>query len=205
MLIEFILKAVTIGFSAGVTPGPLQAIFLSYAIKGGWKKALPAAFAPLVSDSPVILLVLLVLNNLPEVFLQILRVGGGLFLFYLAWDSYKAFRDFKTIDEELPQTSQLQTLLKATAMNLLAPGPWLFWSLINGPNLLAAWARSLWWGVLYLVSFYGVFVISNIVLILLFSSMRGMGEKVRRSLLLVSALVLAGFGLFQILQGFSLL
>ncbi len=205
MLIEFILKAVTIGFSAGVTPGPLQAIFLSYAIKGGWKKALPAAFAPLVSDSPVILLVLLVLNNLPEVFLQIMRVGGGLFVFYLAWDSYKAFRDFKAIDKTPPQTSRIQTLLKATAMNLLAPGPWLFWSLINGPNLLAAWAHSPLWGVLYLISFYGVFVISNIVLILLFSSMRGMGEKVRRIFLLVSALVLAGFGLFQILQGFSLL
>ncbi len=205
MLIEFLLKAITIGFSAGVTPGPLQAVFLSYAIKGGWKKALPAAFAPLVSDSPVILLVLLVLNNLPGMFLQILRVVGGLFLFYLAWDSYRAFRDFKAIDETLPQTSNMQTLLKATAMNLLAPGPWLFWSLINGPNLLAAWAVSPWWGAAYLAGFYGVFVLSNIALIFLFSSMRQMGEKVRRALLLVSALALAGFGAFQLVQGLSLI
>jgi threonine/homoserine/homoserine lactone efflux protein len=71
MLITYLLSAAAIGFSAGVTPGPLQAVFLSYAVKGGWKKALPAAFAPLVTDGPVILLVLVILNNLPEVFLRI--------------------------------------------------------------------------------------------------------------------------------------
>ena len=89
-------------------------------------------------------------------------------------------------------------------MNILGPGPWLFWSLINGPNLLLAWAVSPWWGVAYLVSFYGVFIISNIALILIFSSMRSMGEKVRRALLLASAIILAGFGAFQLLQGLLL-
>jgi threonine/homoserine/homoserine lactone efflux protein len=205
MLIEILLKGATIGFSAGVTPGPLQAVFLSYAIKGGWKKALPAAFAPLVSDSPVILLVLLVLNNLPKAFLQGLRIAGGLFLLYLAWDSLRAYRHFEMIAEEPPQTGMFQTLLKATTMNLLAPGPWLFWSLINGPNLLAAWAISPWWGVLYLVSFYGVFVLSNIALIFLFSTLGRMGERVRKALLLLSAAVLAGFAVYQLIQGLALM
>ena len=87
MFLTTLLTAATIGFSAGVTPGPLQAVFLSYAVQGGWKKALPAAFAPLVTDGPVILLVLLVLNNLPPVFLQALQIGGALFMLYLAWDA----------------------------------------------------------------------------------------------------------------------
>lgn len=204
MLIDFILKAVTIGFSAGVTPGPLQAVFLSYAIKGGWKKALPAAFAPIVSDGPVILLVLLVLNNLPEGFLRALRIGGAVFLLYLAWESFKAFRHYQAV-EEIKEANGLQTLLKATVMNLLAPGPWLFWSLINGPNLIQAWAISSWWGVAYIITFYGVFILTNIVLILLFSSMRRMGERVRKALLLISAVVLAGFAVYQGLQGFGLL
>jgi threonine/homoserine/homoserine lactone efflux protein len=204
MLLEFVLKGLSIGFSAGVTPGPLQAIFLSYAVKGGWKKALPAAFAPLVSDSPVILLVVLVLNNLPPIFLRFLRIGGGLFLLYLAWESYRAWRDFKTIAEESLRTSPLKTLLKATAMNLLAPGPWLFWSLINGPNLISAWSVSPWWGAAYLASFYGMFILSNIALIFLFAGMRRMGEKVRRGLLLLSAIILAGFGIFQFLQGLAI-
>ena len=204
MLIDFVLKAATIGFSAGVTPGPLQAVFLSYAIKGGWKKALPAAFAPIVSDGPVILLVLLVLNNLPEGFLRALRIAGAVFLLYLAWESFKAFRHYQAV-QEIKAANGWQTLLKATVMNLLAPGPWLFWSLINGPNLLQAWGISSWWGVSYIISFYGVFILTNIALILLFSFMRRMGEKVRKVLLLISTVVLAGFAIYQGLQGFGLI
>jgi threonine/homoserine/homoserine lactone efflux protein len=203
MLITYLLAAAAIGFSAGVTPGPLQAVFLSYAVKGGWKKALPAAFAPLVTDGPVILLVLVILNNLPAVFLRILQIGGAAFILYLAWESYQAYRHFQGI-KAAEDTGTWGTLLKAATMNLLGPGPWLFWSLINGPNLLLAWGVSPWWGVAYLVSFYGVFILSNIALILVFSSMRKMGEQVRRTLLLVSALILAGFAVYQLLQGLRL-
>jgi threonine/homoserine/homoserine lactone efflux protein len=203
MLLSYVLTAAAIGFSAGITPGPLQAVFLSYAIKGGWKKALPAAFAPLLTDGPVLLLVLVILNNLPPTFLRILQIGGALFIFYLAWESYGAYRKFRDI-QPAQEANTWGTLLKAATMNILGPGPWLFWSLINGPNLLLAWEVSPWWGVAYLVSFYGVFILSNIVLILLFSSMRRMGEQVRRTLLLVSAVILAGFALYQLLQGLQL-
>ena len=204
MLMAYLLSAAAIGFSAGVTPGPLQAVFLSYAIKGGWKKALPAAFAPLITDGPVILLVLVVLNNLPETFLRVLQIGGAAFILYLAWESLNAYRQFRDI-EAAQDTNTWGTLLKAATMNFLGPGPWLFWSLINGPNLLLAWGVSPWWGVAYLASFYGVFILTNIALILIFSSMRRMGEKVRRSLLLVSAVILAGFAVYQLLQGLQLI
>lgn len=204
MLFASILTAATIGFSAAVTPGPLQAVFLSYAVKGGWKKALLAAFAPLVTDGPVVLLVLLILNNLPEMFLRILQVAGGIFIIYLAWESYRAYRNFREI-KQVEDTNNWGTLIKAATMNILGPGPWLFWSLLNGPNLLIVWAVSPWWGVAYLASFYGVFILSNIALILLFSSMRRMGEKVRQSLLLISAILLAGFAVFQLLQGFQII
>jgi threonine/homoserine/homoserine lactone efflux protein len=204
MLLTTLLTAAAVGFSAGVTPGPLQAVFLSYAVKGGWKKALPAAFAPLVSDAPVILIVLILLRSLPEVFLQILQIGGALFLLYLAWDSFKAFRQYHEV-EEMGKTNGLQTLLKATLVNLLAPGPWLFWSLINGPNFLKAWSVSHGWGIAYLAVFYGTFVVVNILLIGLFSTVRRMGEKVRRGMLLASAVVLAGFAVYQLLAGLHLI
>ena len=203
-MLSLILKAATIGLSAGVTPGPYQAILLSYAIQGGWKKALPAAFAPLVSDGPVILLVLLVLNHVPDSFLRILQIGGALFLLYLAWDSYRAFRNYREVETQV-DIKGFQTLLKATGMNLLSPGPWLFWSLINGPNLLDAWAVSPWWGVGYLAGFYGVFILTNLVLIGLFATLRKTGEKVRKALLLVSAIALAGFAIYQFLQGINLI
>ncbi|MDY6866363.1 MAG: LysE family translocator [Chloroflexota bacterium] len=204
MLLTTLLKAAAVGFSAGVTPGPLQAVFLSYAVKGGWKKALPAAFAPLVSDAPVILIVLILLRSLPETFLQFLQIVGALFLLYLAWNSFKAFREYREV-EDMGKTSGLKTLLKATMVNLLAPGPWLFWSLINGPNFLKAWSVSHRWGIAYLGTFYGSFILVNVLLIGLFSAVRRMGEKVRRCMLLASALVLAGFAVYQLLAGLHLI
>jgi threonine/homoserine/homoserine lactone efflux protein len=203
-MLTTILTAAAVGFSAGVTPGPLQAIFLSYAVKGGWKKALPAAFAPLVSDAPVILLVLLLLRSLPDAFLLFLHFGGALFLLYLAWDSFQAFRRYREIDES-QETSGLQTLLKAALVNFLAPGPWLEWSLVNGPNVLEAWASSPWWGIAYVATFYGVFILFNIVLIGLFSTVRRMGEQVRRWTLLASAALLVGFAIYQLLEGLGIL
>ncbi len=204
MLVSYLIKAATIGFSAGVTPGSLQAVFLSYSIKFGWKKALPAAFAPLVSDIPVVLLVFLILNNLPGNFLRILQIAGAGFLIYLAWDSFRAFRNYQAV-KEVQETNPLGVLLKATIMNILGPGPWLFWSLINGPNFIEAWDIKPAWAFAYLLCFYGVFILSNIGLILLFSSMRQLGERVRKGSLLVSALVLVGFAVFQALQGLGLI
>lgn len=204
MLFTYLLKAVTIGFSAGITPGPLQALFLSYAIKGGWRKALPAAFAPLMTDAPVIFLVLIVLNRLPDGFIRALQIGGAVFLLYLAWDAFRSFRHYQNVDGgEVP--NGWQTLLKATLANILGPGPWLFWSMINGPNLLKAWAISPWWGVAYLVCFYSAFVLTNMVLIMLFATTRQMGDRVRKMLLLISVFVLAGFAIYQGLQGLMIL
>ncbi len=204
MLLTYLLKAATIGFSAGITPGPLQAVFLSYAVLGGWRKALPAAFAPLVTDGPVILLVLLVLNNLPSTFLRVLQIGGAVFLLYLAWEAFQSFRHFKAV-ETTQITNGWRTLFKATTMNLLAPGPWLFWSLINGPNLIETWGISPWWGVTYLIGFYSIFILTNIVLILLFGTMRRMGEQVRKGLLLISSVLLVGYAVYQGLQGFQVI
>lgn len=204
MLFTYLLKAVTIGFSAGITPGPLQALFLSYAIKGGWRKALPAAFAPLMTDAPVIFLVLVVLNRLPDGFIRGLQIGGAVFLLYLAWDAFRSFRHYQNVDGgEVP--NGWQTLLKATLANILGPGPWLFWSMINGPNLLKAWAISPWWGVAYLACFYSAFVLTNMVLIMLFATTRQMGDRVRKMLLLISVFVLAGFAIYQGLQGLMIL
>jgi len=204
MLFSILLSAATIGFSAGVTPGPFQALLLSYAIKGGWKKALPAVFAPVFSDGPVILLVLLILNNVSAGFVRVLQIGGALFLLYLAWDSFRAYRNYSGV-EVMTEDGGFKTLLKATGMNLISPGPWLFWSLINGPNLIEAWQVSPWWGVGYLGAFYGVFILTNVVLTVLFSLVRQMGDKVRRGLLLAAALVLAGFAVYQFLQGVGIL
>ena len=53
-------------FAAAIQPGPLQAYLFSSVAQHGWKRTLPAAFTPILSDGPIILTVLLVLTRLPE-------------------------------------------------------------------------------------------------------------------------------------------
>jgi len=67
-----------LAFAAVVQPGPLQAFLLSRAATDGWKRTLPAAFAPLLSDGPIALLALVVLSRFPLAAQNLLRAAGGL-------------------------------------------------------------------------------------------------------------------------------
>ncbi|NJN98663.1 MAG: LysE family transporter [Anaerolineales bacterium] len=78
------MQGLTLGLSATAAPGPFQAFLLGQALKHGWKQTLPATLAPLVSDGPIIFLVLLVLTQTPLWFLNGLQIVGGLFVLYLA-------------------------------------------------------------------------------------------------------------------------
>ncbi|MBI1880094.1 MAG: hypothetical protein HYR94_18055 [Chloroflexi bacterium] len=82
-MIVYFLQGLTLGLSATATPGPFQAFLLAQTLKNGWKRTLPATLAPLVTDGPIIFLVLLVLTQTPGWFLNVLQIAGGLFVLYL--------------------------------------------------------------------------------------------------------------------------
>ena len=73
-----------LAFAAAIQPGPLQAFLVARAAATGWRRTLPACFSPLLSDGPIALVSLLLLNRLPPSFQLLLRAAGGLLLLYLA-------------------------------------------------------------------------------------------------------------------------
>lgn len=75
MMIIF-TQGVMLGLYAAVIPGPLQAFLLSQTLRVGWKRTLPAALSPLLSDGPIILLFLLLLSQAPGWVLKILQGVG---------------------------------------------------------------------------------------------------------------------------------
>jgi hypothetical protein len=86
-------------------------------------------------------------------------------------------------------------------MNALSPGPYLFWSLVTGPILLAGWRQSPALGMGFLIAFYATMVASLVAIILVFGMARKLGPRLTRSLLGISAIALLGFGLYQLAQG----
>lgn len=75
-MFEFILIGSGFAFAAAIQPGPLQAFLLSSVAQKGYKRTLPASLAPLLSGGPIALLVLLVLNRVPDVMSQVLCVAA---------------------------------------------------------------------------------------------------------------------------------
>jgi threonine/homoserine/homoserine lactone efflux protein len=196
----FIAQGIGFGFAAAVQPGPLQTYLISQALMKGWRKALPAALAPLLSDGPIIILCVLILSQVPAGLQRFLYIAGGLFVIYLAYGAYKTWRNF---DPHLPamETRPGQSLLNAALTNLLAPGAYLFWTLVTGPILMRGWRENPILGASFLLGFYMAMIVSLGAIIIVSGTARQLGPKVNRALLGISAIALLGFGLYQLWLG----
>ena len=198
-MFPFLLQGLTLGFAAGAQPGPFQTYLISQTLSQGWRRAWIAAFAPLVSDGPIVALTLLVLSQVPDWFQRVLQIVGGLFVLYLAWGAFKAWKAFSP-DTEAPQDGS-QSLLRAAMMNALSPGPYLFWSLVIGPLIVSTWRENPANALSIVLAFYFAMIGLNFSIVLLFGQAARFGNQVRKAMLGFSVLALAGFGVYQLWQG----
>ena len=199
-MIFYLVMGITFGFASAVQPGPMQTFLVSKALTHGWRHTLPLICAPVVSDIPIIALVLLILNAVPEWASHVLHLAGGIFLIYLALGALKTFRNYK-MNQPVPLQSTTQNFFKAITVNLLNPNPYLAWSLILGPLLLQAWREASGHGIALAAGFYFSLVLTSAAIILAFAAIRRLGTRVSRILIGVSAAALAGFGIYQIWSG----
>ena len=196
----YLIQGIGYGFAAAAQPGPLQTYLISQSLTKGWQRSLINAFAPLVSDGPIIMLCLLVLRQVPDSFKQVLYIVGGLFVLYLSYGAYKLWGNFEA-QLSIPESGAQQSLLKAALVNMLAPGAYIFWSLVTGPILVAGWRETPVFGITFILGFYITFVLCLMLIIFIFGTMQNLGQKVRRALIGVSAMALLGFGLYQVWLG----
>ncbi|MDP1716228.1 MAG: LysE family transporter [Anaerolineales bacterium] len=198
----YLLQGIGYGFAAASQPGPFQTYLISQTLTRGWKRTLPAALAPLVSDGPIILVCVLVLSQVPDWFQRVLYIAGGIFILYLAYGGFKAWRSF---DENLslPVPSGQQGFLKAVLVNVLNPGPYIFWTLVTGPILVRGWRESAVNGLGFLAGFYLTLVLGLAAIIMVFGVAEKFGNRFNRILIGVSAMALFCFGLYQLWLGIT--
>ncbi|HEX2960465.1 MAG TPA: LysE family transporter [Ignavibacteriales bacterium] len=199
-MLEYIISGFTFAFAAAVQPGPLLTYLISQTLSKGWKSTLPATLAPLLSDGPIILLVLFLLSHISASMISILQILGGLFLLYLSFSTYKSWKNY-SFERSMKELSPAQTVLKAALVNFLNPGPYLGWSLIMGPLLIKGWHESPSYGLALLVSFYTTIIIVMGVIIVVFAAARNLGPKLNKMLIGISALALLALGLFDLYSG----
>jgi threonine/homoserine/homoserine lactone efflux protein len=192
----YVLLGATYAFAAAVQPGPFQTYLISSTLTRGLRRTLPAVLAPLLSDIPIVALVLFVLTRVPPSAVNALRLAGGVFLLFLAAGAFASYRRYEPRRVDRPDQTT-RTVLEAAFVNLLNPNPYLSWSLVLGPLLLQAWRASPAHGVGLLASFYLTMIASTAVILVPFAGARALGPRVGRAMLGVSVLALAAFGLYQ--------
>ena len=198
-MISYFLFGMSYAFACVVQPGPFQAFLFSQSIKNGWKKTVPLAFAPLLSDLPVIILVIFILTNLPHEVLGALQCFGGVFLFFLAFKAYKTINN--PDKSENKSAYRYDSFFKAVIVNLLNPNPYLGWSLIMGPMLIKGWYSNPENGIALLIGFYGSMVFYSAIMIVLFTAAGNLSSMINKILLYFSVIAFMFFGGYQLWSG----
>ena len=197
----YILQGIGFGVAAASQPGPFQTYLISQSLINGWRRTLPAALAPLVSDGPIIALCMLVLSQVPVGMEKALYAVSGMFILYLAFGSYASWRG-NTMTVTAENTTR-QSVWKAALMNSLSPGPYIFWTLVTGPILVSGWRESPVNGIGFLAGFYVTIVTALAAIILAFGLASRLGPRVNHAMLGLSTMALLLFGFFQIFKALA--
>lgn len=194
-----LITGLGLGFSAGISPGPLLTLVITRSLTRGFWAGLRVALAPLVTDALIITTTLLLFNSLPPLLEVLLTVGGGLFLIYLGVDAMRSAAHAR-LDTQAAAGPASADLWRGALVNLFSPHPWLFWISVGSPTLTRIWrADGPAYAVLFLLGFYALLIGGKIgVALAVAGGRRYLTERWYAWLLRLSGAVLCLFGLLLI-------
>ena len=145
---NYVLIGLGLGLGAGLAPGPLLALVITTSLARGFRPGLRVALSPLVTDSIMIAVAVLVVRELPARASGVLGVVGGLYVVWLGVESlHEQSVAVETDDAPDP-------LRRGVLVNLLSPHPWLFWLTVGGSVVVSAWTEAPAYAALFVVTFF---------------------------------------------------
>lgn len=169
------LFGLTIGWAAGISPGPLNLLVVQSAVRSGAVAGAMVAVAPLITDAPIVALSVLVASTVPDGVLTAMSIAGGLYLIWLGIAELRASGDF--VLEDAPGSH----LKRGVVVNLLSPHPWLFWLTVGGPATVRAWERLPAAAFGFIAGFFAVLVgVKILIAIVAARASRRLGERGQR-------------------------
>ena len=194
-------SGVLLGFSAGLSPGPMLALVLAQTLRHGSREGCKIALTPLVTDAPIILVTLALASTLAQLrpWLGIVCVAGGAFVLYLAWESFWPVPQIAAAPAERPRS-----WFKGIVTNLVNPHPWIFWLTVGAAILAKAMAESWRVAAAFLFGFYLLLVGSKVLVALLAGRSRNLlAGRSYRVAMRVLAVLLALFALLLVREGLT--
>jgi threonine/homoserine/homoserine lactone efflux protein len=192
-------SGILLGLSCGLAPGPLLALVLAQTLRHGPREGCKVAWAPLLTDVPIILVALVAASELSRRnwALGFLSVCGGLFVLYLAYDTFRP-QPLNLAAAEIHPRSWL----KGAVVNILNPQPWLFWMTVGAATLSNAWAAGIPAVVAFVSGFYFCLVGSKVALALVSGRFcQFLSGRLYRTIMVVFAILLVGFAFLLLREG----
>jgi threonine/homoserine/homoserine lactone efflux protein len=139
-------------------------------LKHGIKEGIKVAMAPLLTDAPIVIVSLFLLAGVSHMksILGALSIFGGIYIFYLAYESIR----FKGADLN-NEAAAPQSIKKGVIVNFLNPSPYMFWISIGGPLVVKATQVHPAASVLFIVPFYFLLVGSKCMIAVVSGNSRG--------------------------------
>ncbi len=129
-----LLFGVSLGWAAGISPGPLMMFVITTALKKGARAGMHVALAPFLTDTPMLIVGVLTASVLSGGgALTALTVAGGV---YLIWLGVFELRHLEAA--RIESVSGAGDLRRAVWLNLTSPHPWVFWLTVGGPFVARA-------------------------------------------------------------------
>ena len=158
---EFLLIGLLLGFSAGISPGPLLTLVIAETLRYGLGAGIRVAITPIITDLPIILLTLLIMSRLAnyERLLGVISLVGGVVLLIMGFDCLKARGVVQG-----GEATRANSLIKGILANLLNPHPYLFWFSVGAPLMTQALRQNTAALIGFIVGFYLLLVGSKVIL-----------------------------------------
>jgi threonine/homoserine/homoserine lactone efflux protein len=202
---SLISTAVVLGATSGLSPGPLLTLVVAESFRKGFRAGAAVALAPIMTDAPIVLLMITLANALSRMNFVI----GALYLAGSGYLVYLSVEIFRIRVMEVDAASNIRaSFVKGIVANLLNPAPYVFWLTVGAPLFLQA--KEISWTVVaaFLGAFYGLLVGAKLLLAVLIGRNRHLLEggyykavmRLMGLLLLFFALVFIKSGIEKIMS-----
>jgi threonine/homoserine/homoserine lactone efflux protein len=192
-MLTYFALGLSMGLSAGVSPGPLLALVVTASLRSGLSGGLRVALAPMITDVPIIALAVLFAGYLSSEALRWVGTVGAVVVVWLAIETLRAARHAELPDVAAERADPKRELWRGVVVNALNPHPYLFWGTIGAPALVTSWRGSPWYALAFVLPFYALLLGSKILVAWLVSRQAGgLSLAWYRRVLVVCGLLLFG-------------
>lgn len=195
---EALVVGSVLGLAAGLVPGPFVAFVAATAMEQGLRAGLKVTLAPFLVETPVMLVTVVVLSQLPDGFLLWAGIVGGTAVTVLGVFVFRRAGRTDAFGHAGDGDGGTGNLLRLAGAGLLSPAPWVFWTAIGGPLLLRSWHQGPIHAAAFLAAFFGLFVGGQVLVAVLASrGVRLLDHRSRRR-------VMRGVGVVLVVAGMLL-